>query len=86
MPQINTGSADANLAGDMFGAAFREGVAPQLAGAVEDVRKARAVMIQMLTFGASPNITPTGGDIWTTGTTGINANGIFSDSGVAPLR
>jgi hypothetical protein len=81
IPSIDIGGADAAAAGDRFGAAFRQGAAPQFVGALEDVRRMRDAMIQMLTFGASPHITPTGGDIWTTGTTGINANGIFSDPG-----
>jgi hypothetical protein len=85
-PMIDTGSSDAHAAGARFAEAFREGVFGPLTGAVDDVLKARAAMLAALTFGASPSIKPTGGDIWTSGTTGINANGTFSDMGIAPLR
>jgi hypothetical protein len=86
LPSIDTGSSDARAAGARFAEAFREGVFGPLTGAVDDVLKARAAMLAALTFGASPSIKPTGGDIWTSGTTGINANGTFSDMGVAPIR
>jgi hypothetical protein len=86
LPSIDTRSADAEAAGERFGAAFRQGVATGLNGAYFDTHSTIDKIIAMMTFGASPSIKPTGGDIWTSGTTGITANGIFSDSGVAPMR
>jgi hypothetical protein len=86
---IDNREAEAKAAGERLGAAFRQGAVPDVVGAVADVQAAINRIISMMTFGASPLITPAGaagGDIWKSGTTGINANGIFSDSGVAPMR
>jgi hypothetical protein len=77
---------EAAAAGHSLAKAFNESFGDELSKA-EGLAKAVADrIIGYLNFGASPNITPSGADVWASGTGGVNANGIFSDPGVAPLR
>jgi hypothetical protein len=85
-PSIDSRDTDAKAAGASFGSAFRQGAMEEINGALAEVYSAIDKMIAKMTFGVSPNITPSGGDVWTSGAGGVNANGIFSDPGVAPLR
>jgi hypothetical protein len=85
-PSIDSHELGARAAGASFGSAFRQGAMEELNNAVADARLAMDKIIAMMTFGASPNITPSaaGGKAGASG--GLSANGIFSDPGVAPLR
>jgi hypothetical protein len=75
---------DAQAAGVKFGAAFRQAVATELDGAVSDTHSTIDKIVGLMTFGASPNITPSaaGGGGGATG--GLNTNGVHSDAGVSP--
>jgi TP901 family phage tail tape measure protein len=83
---IDNREGEARAAGERLGAAFRQGATPDLHGTVADVQSAIDKIISMMTFGASPSITPSAAGAGAGATGGLNANGIFSDSGIAPAR
>lgn len=83
-PSIDSSELDAKAAGHSFGRAFREGAVEEVQAAVSDVGVLMNKIIAIMTFSASPDVTPQAAGSGKTGGGGNDAHGIFSDYGIRP--
>jgi hypothetical protein len=83
-PPIESRELDAKAAGQAFGKAFREGAVEEVQAALSEVGVLVNKIIGVMTFSASPDVTPQAAGAGTPGAGGQNVHGIFSDYGIRP--